>query len=158
MKYNEHRGIGGFIFEYLRGHEDVSHGLFSTGDLSLVFMCPLLSEIAEKKPACTDTVCRYEACLNFHGKVWLAPFDFGIMQGVDVQFCPAAEDPGFLEIKIRLVREAGEANAWRRINKGFLNELRKQLLVWRSLDEIAQDHYERALDVTLKEKGVATER
>ncbi len=79
------------------------------------------------------------------------------MQGVDVQFCPAAEDPGFLEIKIRLVREAGEANAWRRINKGFLNELRKQLLVWRSLDEIAQDHYERALDLTLKEKGVATE-
>ncbi len=157
MKYNEHRGIGGFIFEYLRGHQDVSHGLFSTGDLSLAFMCPLLSGIAEKKPVCTDTDCRYEACLNFHGKVWLAPFDFGIMQGVDVQFCPAAEDPGFLEIKIRLVREAGEANAWRRINKGFLNELRKQLLVWRSLDEIAQDHYERALDLTLKEKGVATE-
>jgi hypothetical protein len=158
MKYREHRGIGGFIFEYLRGHQDVSHGLFSTGDLALAFMCPLLSGMAEKKSVCTDTVCKYEACLNFHTKVWLAPFDFGIMQGVDVQFCPAVEDPGFLEIKIRLVREAGEANAWRRINKGFLNQLRKQLLVWRSLDEVAQDHYEHALDVTLKEKGVAAER
>ena len=157
MKYKEHRGIGGFLFEYLKGHQDVSHGLFSTGDLDLTFMCPLLSGIAEKKPVCTDTVCRYEACLNFYTKVWLAPFDFGIMQGVDVQFCPA-EDPGFLEIKIRLIREAGEANAWRRINKGFLNEMRKQLLVWRSLDEVAQDRYERALDATLKEKGVATER
>jgi hypothetical protein len=158
MKYKEHRGIGGFLFEYLREHQDVSHGLFSTGDLALTFMCPLLSGIAEKKPVCRDSVCRYEACLNFHTKVWLAPFDFGIMQGVDVIFCPAAEDPGFLEIKIRLVREAGEANAWRRINKGFLNQLRKQLLVWRSLDELAQERYERALDVTLKEKGVATER
>ena len=158
MKYKEHRGIGGFLFEYLREHQDVSHGLFSTGDLALTFICPLLSGIAEKKPVCRDSVCRYEACLNFHTKVWLAPFDFGIMQGVDVIFCPAAEDPGFLEIKIRLVREAGEANAWRRINKGFLNQLRKQLLVWRSLDELAQERYERAFDVTLKEKGVATER
>ncbi len=157
MKYEEHRGIGGFIFEYLRGHQDVSHGLFSTGNLALAFMCPLLSGLAEKKSVCSDTVCRYEACLNFHTKVWLAPFDFGIMQGVDIQFCPA-EDPGFLEIKIRLMREAGEANAWRRINKGFLNEIRKQLLVWRSLDEVAQDRYERALDSTIKEKGVTTER
>lgn len=158
MKYREHRGIGGFLFEYLRGHQDVSHGLFSTGDLALTFMCPLLSGMVEEKPVCRDVVCRYEACLNFHTKVWLAPFDFGIMQGVDVIFCPAAEDPGFLEIKIRLVREAGEANAWRRINKGFLNQLRKQLLVWRSLDEVAQDRYKRVLEATLQEKGVATER
>jgi hypothetical protein len=158
MKYKEHRGIGGFLCDYLRGHQDVSHGLFSTGDVDLTFMCPILSGIAETKPVCTDSVCRYEACLNFHTKVWLAPFDFGIMQGVDVQFCPAAEDPGFLEIKIRLVREAGEANAWRRINKGFLNQLRKQLLVWRSLDEVAQDRYEQVLGEMLQEKGVATER
>jgi hypothetical protein len=158
MKYKEHRGIGGFLFEYLQGHQDVSHGLFSTGDIDLAFMCPLLPGIGDKKPLCTETACRYEACLDFRTKVWLAPFDFGIMQRVDVQFCPAADDPGFLEIKIRLVREAGEVNAWRRINKGFLNQLRKQLLVWRSLDEVAQDRYEQVMDLTVEKKGVATER
>jgi len=89
--------------------------------------------------------------------VWLAPFDFGIMQRVDVQFRPATEDPGFLEIKIRLVREAGEANAWRRMNKTFINQLRKQLLVWRSLDEVAQGRYEGVLDAEQKDKDVGLE-
>ena len=56
------------------------------------------------------------------------------MQQVEIQFCPSAEEAGFLEIKVRLTRLAGEANAWRRINKPFLHALRKQLLMWRSLD------------------------
>jgi hypothetical protein len=67
------------------------------------------------------------------------------MQDVEVQFCPAEEEAGFLEIKIRLTRESGEANAWHRINKAFLHSIRKQLLVWRSLDDESHDHYERRL-------------
>ena len=42
-------------------------------------------------------------------------------------------------------REAGEANAWKRINKAFLNDLRKQLLVWRSLDDEAQSYFAKLL-------------
>jgi hypothetical protein len=53
----------------------------------------------------------------------------------------AEEEPGFLEIRIRIHRLSGEANTWKRINKGFLNQLRKQLLVWRSLDTASQDRY-----------------
>ena len=82
-------------------------------------------------------------CVNSpDSKVWLAPFDLGIMQGVDVEFCPASDETGFLEIKIHLQRESGEVNVWRRVNKVFLNQLRKQLLMWRSLDKEAQRHYE----------------
>jgi hypothetical protein len=44
-----------------------------------------------------------------------------------------------------LKREAGEANAWKRINKAFLNDLRKQLLIWRSLDGEAQNYYAKLL-------------
>lgn len=114
----------------------------------------MLSGIAEKTSACTEDNCPYRACLEFHARVWLAPFDFGIMQRVDVQFSPATEDPEFLEIKALLVREAGEANAWRRINKAFINQLRKQLLMWRSLDEVARARYEQALDAAQKGKEV----
>ena len=37
-------------------------------------------------------------CVHLRAKVWLAPFDFGIMQWVDIRFCQAQEGPEFLEI------------------------------------------------------------
>jgi hypothetical protein len=43
------------------------------------------------------------------------------------------------------MRESGEANAWRRINKNFLHEIRRQLLVWRSLDDPSKEKYEHRL-------------
>ena len=155
MKYREYRGIGGYIFDYFKGHQDVSHGLFSTGDLDLAFLCPMHEGAVEKEAVCPrSSICRYDACLRLQSRVWLAPFDFGIMQWVDVQLCPATEESGFLEIKMRMVREAGEANAWLRINKKFIHKLRKQLLLWRSLDEESQDRYERLLDPNVAKREV----
>lgn len=75
-------------------------------------------------------------------RVWLAPFDLGITQKVEIQFCRSEEEEDFLVIKIFITREAGESETWRRINKGFLNLLRKQLLMWRSLDMKSQHYYE----------------
>jgi len=88
-----------------------------------------------------DGVARDENCVQLNTRVWLAPFDLGVKQRVDLLFQPAADDPRFLEIQIALLREAGEANTWKRISKAFLDDLRKQLLIWRSLDEEAQSHY-----------------
>ena len=76
------------------------------------------------------------------------------MQKVAVAFCRSAEDPGFLEIRILLERLSGEANAWRRINKAFLHELRKTLLVWRSLDSISKVHYEELIAADGKKRGI----
>ena len=80
-------------------------------------------------------------CLQFSSKVWLAPFDFGIMQRIELVFCSSEENEGFLEIHVTMVRETGEANAWKRANKAFINALRKQLLIWRSLDDDTRDEY-----------------
>jgi hypothetical protein len=149
MKHEEHQSIGGFIFNYFKAHQDVSHGIFSTGNIDFAFVCPTPpqtdDETDETTAGCTNDTCVHAACLILHTRVWLAPFDFGIMQQAEIQFCPAAEERGYLEIRIRLIREAGEANAWRRINKAFLHALRKQLLVWRSLDAASHDHYEKLL-------------
>lgn len=142
LKYREQKGIGGYLREYYLGHRDVSHGLFTTDDISLKFYCPI------------DEISRLEApghcendCIQIYTRVWLAPFDFGVKQLVSLQFCPAVEDPdNYLEIQVRVEREAGEANYWKRINKAFLNDLRKQLLVWRSLDDEAQAHYNKLLE------------
>jgi hypothetical protein len=71
-------------------------------------------------------------------------------------FCPSTEDPdNYLEIQVTLQREAGEANYWRRINKAFLNDLRKQLLIWRSLDNEAQAHYAKLLATEYASEEIA---
>jgi len=82
--------------------------------------------------------------------VWLAPFDFGIMQHVEIFFNPSGENPGFLEINVTINRKTGEINAWRRLNKAFLHDLRKQLLMWRSLDESAKNDFAKPMTFAQK--------
>ena len=128
VKYHEHDSIAGFLADYFRGHQDVSHGIFSTDEI-----------ITEPVPG--STALNGRACIQLKARVWLAPFDFGIMQLVQIVFCPSEENEGFLEIHVFMIRETGEANAWKRINKAFINALRKQLLIWRSLDDDTRDEF-----------------
>jgi len=146
MKYGEHEGLGGYMLSYFQSHQDISHGPFSAGAVQLVFVCPEQpAKSGQGQAACRDARCCRDACLHLHLRVWLAPFDFGIMQRVDVQFCPAAGEEQYLEIKVRLEREAGELSGWKRMNKIFLHGLRKQLLAWRSLDAAARERYAKML-------------
>ena len=145
MKYREHRSVGGFLHEYFDSHQDVSHGLFSTADVTFRFVCETPPVFDGAGDDCREEDCRFDQCLHVSSRVWLTPFDFGIMQTVDLKFRPSAEERGFLEIHVALERESGEANAWRRINKTFLMNLRKQLLIWRSFDDATKRHYEQVL-------------
>ncbi len=155
MKFREHESIGGFIYQYLDSHRDISHGIFSTGPVEVVFSCSTVTEI-HKMIAESDSPSDLR-CLHIRSNVWLAPFDFGIMQTVDIQFCPAQEGQEFLEIKITLHRQSGESTVWQRINTSFLHEVRKQLLVWRSFDEEAHDQLKEYFQQVVAEKGLAPE-
>jgi cell division protein FtsX len=141
LKYSEQLGVGGYLREYYQGHQDVSHGIFTTDDISLEFYCP-----HREIPGLSGPKHCENDCIQIKTRVWLAPFDFGVKQLVHLIFAPSAEEPDhYLEIQVTLQREAGEANAWKRINKAFLNDLRKQLLIWRSLDDEAQTYFTRLL-------------
>ena len=158
MNYQEHRSIGGFIYDYFNSHKDVSHGIFSTGNIEFGYVCPIPQKPAANKTGCQNNhQCGRDACLDIGTKIWLAPFDFGIMQKVQTQFCPSAEEIGYLEIKVTLTRESGESNAWRRINKGFLHAFRKQLLIWRGLNDDEKKYYEQLLDLAQRQKGILFE-
>jgi hypothetical protein len=145
MTFREHASVGGFLYDYFEGHSDVSHGKFSTSRIDLTFACETAPSVASDTDTCPQEACELPECLHLQCGVWLAPFDFGIMQRVELRFAPARGEPGFVEIHVRLTRESGESNAWRRINKGFLHDVRRQLLIWRSLDEPAKMHYEQRL-------------
>lgn len=116
---------GGYLCDYYAGHADVLHGLFSTADVSV------------RRAA--------GGGLRLEARIWLAPFDFGVRQSLRLDFRPSEENPGFLEIRVLIRREAGEAGTWQRMNRRFLNDLRRRLLVWRSLGEAERVRYEALL-------------
>jgi hypothetical protein len=144
IKLHEQECAGGYLAEYYLAHADISHGLFSTDDLDVEYACPL-GMAPDEHPECFD--------ISF--RAWLAPFDFGIRQRVSIISCPSPDYPGFLEMRATLTREAGERNAWLRLCRTFLNDLRKQLLIWRSLDDPAKEKFERFMQDRMNSEGGA---
>jgi hypothetical protein len=139
----------------------VSHGLFSAGKINFSMapcQVPQESPTDQASAKQLSTEESNEELLQLTSDIWLAPFDFGIMQKVAVAFCRSVEDPGFLEIRILLERLSGEANAWRRINKAFLHELRKTLLMWRSLDATSKAYYEEMIIADGRKRGIDIEQ
>jgi len=66
-------------------------------------------------------------------KTWLAPYDLGISQFVRLDAIPTGEH-NIYRIEVTLDRISGDVASWQRINRGFLNVLRKRFLVWRTID------------------------
>jgi hypothetical protein len=73
-------------------------------------------------------------------RTWLAPFDMGVSQDTDIVLLPSKE-PGLYELQLRLARQSGEIAAWKRTNRGFISDLRKQLLLWRTIKPADQREY-----------------
>ena len=73
-------------------------------------------------------------------RVWLAPFDMGVSQDTDIMLIPSNE-PGLYELQLKLVRQSGEIAAWKRVNRAFISDLRKQLLLWRTIKRDVQREY-----------------
>lgn len=142
IKLHEQECAGGYLAEYYLAHADISHGLFSTADLDVEYACPIGMKVDE-----------HPECFDISFRAWLAPFDFGIRQRVSVISCPSPDYPGFLEMRITLTREAGEKNAWLRLCRTFLNDLRKQLLIWRSLETEEKERFERFMQERMTRTG-----
>jgi hypothetical protein len=139
LKTGEEKSAAGFLYTYFNSHLDISHGLFSTGDLKFTALQAPSEQIHPRAEG---------DCLQMESMVWLAPFDLGVVQRVALLFCASADEAGFIEIRMRITRGAGETNAWRRTNKMFIHQLRKQMLVWRSLSAAHKFDYEKALAAT----------
>jgi hypothetical protein len=73
-------------------------------------------------------------------RTWLAPFDMGVSQDSDIVLLPSKEQ-GLYELQLRLARQSGEISAWKRTNRGFISDLRKQLLLWRTIKPEDQREY-----------------
>ncbi|MEE3235016.1 MAG: FtsX-like permease family protein [Candidatus Latescibacterota bacterium] len=78
--------------------------------------------------------------ISLGAKVWLAPFDQGVVQETKLSICPGT-DPRYCDIDVNLNLIAGDWDTWQRVARTFLDDLRKQFLVWRTLSEDDRSHY-----------------
>jgi hypothetical protein len=135
LKYEEEEGVMGFLNAFYQSYLDSSHGSFIVDDINLNVDNPPMRQDGMPAPV----------CLLIRTNVWLAPFDFGIKQRIHLHCCPSPENPGYLEIAIQMIRLSGERSAWVRANHNFIKTLRKQMLLWRLLDQEAKESFTRQL-------------
>jgi len=128
IKTSEIMSVTGYLYQFLETHQEISQGIFSVDNLELS---------SEQND------------LNINFTAWLAPFDLGIMQDISIVFNPSQYYEGYREIHMDIRRKSGEQNTWWRINKRFVNLMRKQLLIWRSMDRDEKEGY------MLKETNIA---
>jgi len=137
LKYEEEKGIMGFLHAFYSSHQDVSQGSFIVDETEMNVDAPELAGGQMPSPV----------CLLLRMNVWLAPFDFGIKQRLQLHCCPSPDNPGYLEVALRMIRLSGERSAWERANKNFIKALRKQMLLWRLMDPKAKGQYQQLVPV-----------
>jgi hypothetical protein len=128
-------GIICFIREHFINHADRTVGSFAATD-------PEVSREPEHGMAA------------LRATIWLQPFDQGISQSFEMSASPS-EIAEVCEIHIRLVRRSGPPSAWKRSYVLFLENLRSQFLLWRTLDDEARDHYLTIADELEERLGLA---
>ncbi len=112
-----------FMAEWFNAYEEYSIGDFVTENTQL-------HEVAGAHGT------GYEISLM----AWLAPFDLGVSQHVTLRTI-ATDMKDVYEIDIVLRRESGDVSSWMRVNRRFLNTLRKQFLIWRTIGAEEKELY-----------------
>jgi len=126
----EANGILAYIWEYLR-----AHGIRDAPDFYARNLRLEEGRIEDKK------------YVGITADVSLYPYDSGVTQ--TSRFMLAQIDPNSERWLCRVVlnRSSGERDRWIRLNHHFIDLLRKQLLLWRSISEGEKKKYIKALNL-----------
>ncbi len=114
-------GIVSFLQEHFVNFGDSTLGTFSAQEVAL------FKDPERGTPA-------------LRANIWLAPFDLGISQKFTLTSAPSGIE-GIAEVKIRIERMSGSPGSWQRSNKVFLNDLRRQFLIWRTVNPEHMEMY-----------------
>ena len=121
-------GLNSFLGEWFQAYEEYSIGDFVTQGVEQ-------EEFQHENGKAYRVKCM----------AWLAPFDLGVSQRVAIETTPT-DTPDVFDIRLLLDRESGDISNWKRVNRRFLNTLRKQFLIWRTLKQADRDRYLRETD------------
>lgn len=121
-------GLNAYLLQFFREHSRQSIGEFYTTENRLT---------RETGPEGTT--------FRLSCDVWIAPFDFGISQSVRLDSRPSS-DPGIYETAMTIVRKSGNPESWETMNNRFLKAIRKQFLLWRTLNDAERADYREAAE------------
>ncbi len=116
------RGLLAYLKTFMDANTEASTGCFTAADAEMVADGDIFAVLA---------------------RTWLAPFDLGISQTFRMTAKPT-DMKAIYSIHISLHLLSGQRSAWRRVTIPFIQELRQQFLVWRTLDEQTTDRYRAA--------------
>jgi hypothetical protein len=108
-------GVNRHLMNFFTDHANQSVGDFYTADTRFGYLRP------EDPGAGYRLTCR----------VWIAPFDFGISQTLDLETYLAEGEEDIFETRMTLTRVSGSPEAWVKMNHRFMKGIRKQFLLWR---------------------------
>lgn len=118
-------GICIFVKEHFLNHTDSSLGVFSSGN--------------------PEVFSEGDDAFGIQSTIWLAPFDLGVSQFFKLT-CKPSDIKGIYEITIVLDKISGQTSSWKRTNRSFLKNIRKQFLIWRTLlPEVVDDYHKQGL-------------
>jgi hypothetical protein len=110
------RGVCAFLAEYLLSTSQAGTGRFTADNIEGVVQPTTQGDVR-----------------GLNARIWLAPYDLGVIQTMRLSIHPS-DQPGVFDVHVRLEREAGNPGTWRRLNRPFLVEIRRQFLLWRSVE------------------------
>ncbi len=84
--------------------------------------------------------------------IWLAPFDMGVSQFLQLEFLPTPISSVY-KVEIFIQRISGQDTFWQRVNHRFINGLRKEFLLWHTMEESAKVFHREFADKTLEIRG-----
>jgi len=115
--------MGHFLTEWFKAYEEYSIGNFVTQNVSTYTF---------------DS--EYGMAYSIKLMAWLAPFDLGVSQKVELQTVPT-DMPDVYELRLVVHRESGDVSNWKRVNRRFLNTMRKQCRICRNLSTSERERY-----------------
>ena len=120
-------GLNIFMRDYFEAHADESASDFYTDQVSFY---------RKKRSTGEDEY-------SIEMMVWLAPYDLGVSQRIMLATVPAEEEgeEDLYKIYLQVYRESGEIASWKRVNRRFLNLLRKQFLLWRTFNVAVRNEF-----------------
>ena len=128
----ESLGLNVFMRDYFEAHSDESASDFYTDQISF-------------NRSTEEIEGREKETYAISMMAWVAPYDLGVGQSIRFVTSPVGgEEEDLYNITLDVHRESGEIASWKRVNRRFLNLIRKQLLVWRTFSaDVRGEFHER---------------
>ncbi len=113
-------GVFNFIFEYLGVHKQPTSPDFRCSNL-----------LIDKKDNGT---------IFIDSSVWIAPYDLGVSQKMRLELKPH-KDMALTSVSYNAVMISGDINSWEQANYRFIDLIRKQFLIFRTLTKEQKERY-----------------